>query len=123
MATILVVDDTDVNRELLAYLLSRSGHSVVAAPSAAEGYAAARRTRPDLAIIDLVLPEGDGEGLARRIRGDEALAGIPLVAVSVAVDRAGGALLAGFDTFFPMPIDPPALVELVEGFLAAGCPR
>ncbi|ODU33162.1 MAG: hypothetical protein BGP24_09325 [Lysobacterales bacterium 69-70] len=65
---ILVVDDNDAAREGIAELLRAVGHAVTSAADGAAGIAAARQLRPDIAILDIGLPQMDGYEVARRLR-------------------------------------------------------
>ena len=117
MATILVVDDRPENLELLGYLLGRAGHEVTTALGGEAGLARAQELLPDLVIIDLHMPGLDGWELARRIRGDEGLAKVRLLAVSVGPASNARAREAGFDGFFPMPFEPGDLFGTVAALL------
>lgn len=114
---VLVVDDTEGNRELLRYLLTRAGHRVLLAEDVTSGLAAAQGEPPDVAVIDLRMP-GGGANLARRIRSLPALAHIPLMAVSVAFDEPGAEDLflldAGFDDFVRLPVEVETIVARIE---------
>ena len=118
--TILVVDDTEANRQLLSYLLDVSGYRVVLAGDAASGYAAAKQEQPDLAIIDIEMP-GGGLNLARQMRSDPTLTRTPLLAVSShGPDARNAAHDAGFDAYLTLPVEPETIIELVEGLLIGG---
>jgi CheY-like chemotaxis protein len=117
MSTILVVDDRPENLELLAYLLSRAGHEVTTALGGEAGLERAQELLPDLVIIDLHMPGLDGWELARRIRDDEGLAKVRLLAVSVGPASNARAREAGFDGFFPMPFEPGDLFGTVAALL------
>lgn len=102
---VLIVDDDEDSRELLQELLKMSGHHAVAAGSAAAALQCAVEVRPDLALIDLSLPDGDGRDVARRLRaqlGDS----IRLVALTGYSDPSTrqSALDAGFDRFVVKPL-------------------
>lgn len=80
--TILVVDNLDENRKILAGWLSREGYRVVEAAGGVEAVQEARRVIPDLILMDLKMPVLDGFGAAHSIHGDVALRHVPVVAVS-----------------------------------------
>ena len=67
-ATILLVDDDDVLSKVLRRVLSREGYTVVEAGSVAQALEAARDLKPQLGLLDLSLPDGDGVELARKLR-------------------------------------------------------
>ena len=120
MATrILVIEDNAANMELMTYLLQAFGYSTLQARDGKEGLEAAGRERPDLIICDIQLPLMNGYDVARRIKADPALAGIPLLAVTAfaMVDDRQKTLAAGFDGYFSKPISPDTFVERVQEFL------
>ncbi len=79
MATILVVDDVALNRELLVTLLRYQGHEVVEAADGAEGLARARAQRPALVISDILMPTMDGFEFVHQIRADPEIAATAVV--------------------------------------------
>src|SRR5579859_2945191 len=79
MATILIVDDHETNRELLTTLLGYWNHQVVEAGDGAEALELARANRPDLVITDVLMPRMDGYEFTRRLREDPDLAAIPVI--------------------------------------------
>jgi PAS domain S-box-containing protein len=115
---LLVVDDDDGTRKMLLAVLEHFGASVQGAASAAEGFAAFARARPDVLISDIAMPGEDGYSLIGRIRalrpeqGSEVPAAA-LTAYGSAEDRAK-ALRAGFQIHLPKPVDPPELVTVVR---------
>lgn len=121
MARILVVDDRAENRDLLGYLLGYFGHVVSTACDGAAAVRAALAEPPDLILMDLAIRDMDGYTAARLIRSEPTLRDVPLVAVSAA----GSATLerarqAGFDDFYPMPIEPRDFVARIEPLLSRG---
>ena len=80
--TILVVDNLEGNRGLLAKWLAREGYRVVEAAGGVEAVEEARRVIPNLIFMDLKMPVLDGFGAAHSIHGDVALRTVPIVAVS-----------------------------------------
>jgi two-component system cell cycle response regulator len=118
-ARILIVEDDHSSRELMAYLLQASGHTVTSAGDGAAGLRLALGGRPDLVVCDLVLPAMDGYAVARALKADAACARIPLLAVSaLQPDRDRARLAAaGFDGYICKPIEPASFVAEVEAFL------
>lgn len=82
MAKILVVEDTDTQRELLAELLRAEGHMTTTARDGAEGLRRATEELPDVIVTDLLMPRMDGEQMARSIRGLTGASGLPIIAVT-----------------------------------------
>jgi len=78
-AKILVVDDEPLIVDLLRQVLSKAGHTVVAAASGKEALEKALETRPDLVIMDIVMPEGDGYQATVQIKRHPLLQDIPVI--------------------------------------------
>ncbi len=119
---ILVIEDNSANLELVRYLLTHSGYTVLAAQDGAQGVAMARQERPELVICDLQLPNLDGYQVLAQLRGDPETAKLVVVAVtafSMPHDRLK-VLTAGFDGYFLKPIEPEIFVSQIEAFLPAG---
>ncbi len=119
MRCVLIVEDDDDSREMLGELVSSFGHRPVAAANAAEALAQMRAVRPDLALIDIGLPEIDGCELARLLR--LAMVETPgqktrLVALTGYSDGAmrESAGAAGFDAYMVKPILPDALEAILS---------
>lgn len=125
MARILVMEDNPINLELMTYLLHAWGHETLSAVDGASGIEMAMRERPDLIVCDIEMPGIDGYEVARRLKADPALAGVPVVAVTAfaMVGDRDKALQAGFDAHFAKPIDPSRFVADLARFLpGAGTP-
>lgn len=116
--TILIVDDNEANRALLGYLCNAAGYRVVFGVDAPSGFAAAQRERPDLALIDVMMP-GGGLNLARRLRALPTLAGTPMIAISAGPKIREEAIEAGFDDFISIPAEPEAIIGLVASRLTS----
>jgi CheY-like chemotaxis protein len=117
---VLIVEDDDDSREMLGELISAFGHRAVAAANAAEALACARTQKPDVALIDIGLPEVDGCELARLLRvAMVETEGLKprLVALTGYSDGAmrESAGAAGFDAYVVKPIMPDALEALLDG--------
>lgn len=116
---ILVIEDNPTNLELMLYLLRAFGHRTSAARDGEEGVEAAIATLPDLILCDIALPKLDGFGVARRLKGDDRVRDIPLVAVtaSAMVGDRDKVLATGFDGYITKPIAPETFVQDVERFV------
>ena len=110
---ILVVDDKFENRAILTGLLAPLGFEVSEAANGREGLARAREQRPDLIVIDLVMPNMDGLETTRRIRQLTELRDIPIVASSASAfgENRQDAINAGCTDFLPKPIKAEDLFE------------
>lgn len=124
MARILVIEDNPINLELMTYLLRAWGHEPVAAVDGEAGLAQALRERPELIVCDIQLPGIDGYEVARRLKSEPALDGVPLIAVTAyaMVGDRDRALRAGFDGHFAKPIDPASLMVELSRFLPGASP-
>ena len=115
-ARILAVEDTPHNLYLMTYLLEAAGHEVKQATTGTDGLAAARTSRPDLVLLDIQLPDIDGERVLTLLREDPVLADVPVVAVTAyaMVGDRDKKLSAGFDGYLSKPLDPETFVASVE---------
>lgn len=127
MAKILVVEDTDTQRELLAELLSAEGYVTTTASDGAEGLRRATEELPDVIVTDLLMPRMDGEQMARSIRGLSGGSGIPIIAVTaLELDRGRMRKLeALFRSILRKPIDLEDLFRELRAAVppSAGAPR
>lgn len=116
MATILIVEDDRTLRETLSYNLQREGHAVVAAQDAPTAVTSARRSRPDLILLDLMLPGGSGFDVCRQIRAFSPAPIIMLTARAEDVDRVVG-LEVGADDYVTKPFSLPELIARIKANL------
>jgi signal transduction histidine kinase len=103
---VLVVDDVAANRALMSDFLSDAGFEVAQAGDGAEMLAAARSFRPQLILMDSVMPTLDGMEATRRLRGDADLAAVPVIALSASAtaDHRAACLQAGVNVFLTKPV-------------------
>ncbi|MHA6803444.1 HAMP domain-containing protein [Salinifilum ghardaiensis] len=121
--TVLIVDDDPRGAEATAALLRRHGLRVLCAESAAAGLAALQREHDVRAVLmDVMLPEMDGNTAIRLVREIPRYRDLLLVAVTAQAreDDRSTSLQAGADEFVPKPVDPEQLVELLTARLGAG---
>jgi CheY-like chemotaxis protein len=118
---ILLVEDTDDTRELLAFALEHCAAVVTTASSAAEALEAFRRDRPQILVTDLAMPYYDGYWLLREVRALAPADAVPAVALTSFTERYSRdqVLAAGFDAFIPKPIDPTDLCRALRQVLRA----
>jgi CheY-like chemotaxis protein len=120
VTTILVADDRPTGRELVRTVLENSGYTVIEAGDGREALRCARETHPDLIILDIHMPGGDGFEIIQELRRDPAFAPTPIVALTASAmqgDRER-ALALGFTGYLTKPIRIAALREEVERLLA-----
>jgi len=118
-ARILVVDDEPDLLELVRLTLHQAGHQVDTAASGRAALDALRRQRPDLLILDLMLPDVSGTELCRRLRADSEYASLPVIMLTAKadeVDRVVGFEL-GADDYVTKPFSPRELVLRVSALL------
>jgi two-component system phosphate regulon response regulator PhoB len=116
---VLVVDDEPDLLDLVAHHFRASGYAVDTAKSGSEGLHLASRNRPNVVILDLMLPDIQGTEILRRIRTDPETAGIPVVLLTARgeeVDRVVGFEL-GADDYVVKPFSPRELVLRVGALL------
>ncbi len=119
MKRILVIEDTEDNRLILADLLSSAGYELIEAVDGLQGVAAAEREKPDLILMDIQLPGIDGYEATRRIRKIPALAGVPIIAVTSYALSGDEAKTreAGCDGYVAKPYSPRQLLAKIREFL------
>jgi phosphoserine phosphatase RsbU/P len=119
-ATILVVDDSPVNLQVIVRTLDGRGHRILAAKSGRAGLDIARRARPDLVLLDIMMPDIDGFEVCRALKADpltrDALV-IFLSALGEVADKVAG-LSAGAVDYVTKPIQPEEVLARVDGHLA-----
>lgn len=117
--TVLVVDDTPLNRELANDVLATAGYTVLEAEDGNGLLERVKRERPDIILLDLKLPGVDGFTLARQLKADPAIRRIPIVAATADVmpEKQGRALTAGCDAYVRKPLNAKDLLQLVARLL------
>jgi CheY-like chemotaxis protein len=118
-STILVVDDYQDNRTLLAAWLRAKGYKVVEAQDGREGVLQANRSHPDLILMDLAMPELDGIEATRQIRQRRSFSDTPIFAISAyaTYEVKEDAMAAGFTDIFTKPLDLASLLGRIQGTL------
>ncbi len=114
---VLVVDDNKVIRHLIRVNLELEGFEVVSAADGAECLEIVHRVKPDLVLLDVVMPRLDGLRTAARLRADPRTRDLPIVIVSACTHREVEAGCdVGVDAFLGKPFEPVELVTLVQQF-------
>jgi two-component system, cell cycle response regulator len=119
-ATILVVDDSPVNRELIRSTLEPFGYTLLFAEDVQRGWQRAQSDRFDLILCDLHMPDEDGFSFIRRLRADPRLSQIPFMFLTASSGRESDLTQAralGAARFLRRPIEPQALVDQIEACL------
>jgi CheY-like chemotaxis protein len=119
MNKILIVEDNALNRALLLAVLRPEGFEILLAENGLSGVEVAQRERPDLILMDVMLPGLSGYEAARRLKSQRATQHIPIIAITAntAPAERERALDAGCDGYLAKPIDTGALPRQVRLFL------
>lgn len=122
--TVLVVDDEEYILRILSFAMRAEGWHVATAANGEEALKQVERKKPDLVVLDLMMPVIDGYQVLKRLRGDHSTRELPVIVLSAKgrdFDR-DAALELGADDYFTKPFSPQRLVERIQGFLAATGP-
>ena len=96
-ATILVIDDDPVIQDLMKSFLGKEGYHVIVAPGGEEGLIEARKKRPDVITLDVAMPRMDGWTVLGALKADPALAGIPVIMLTMVDNKSMGYALGAAD--------------------------
>ena len=118
-ARILVADDNPTNRDILQARLEANGYEVLHAGDGEEVLAVTREQRPDLILLDIMMPKLDGIEVCKRVKADAALPFTPIILVTAKADSGDvvEGLDAGADEYLTKPVDQKALVARVKALL------
>jgi GAF domain-containing protein/DNA-binding response OmpR family regulator len=119
---ILVVDDDATVRELVKRHLERAGFAVVTASGGQEGLRLVRELQPAAVTLDIMMPDLDGWTVLAAIKGDPALAGIPVVLMSI-VDQKNRGYALGAADYLVKPVDRTKLVKTLTGICGSTAGR
>ena len=117
---ILCIEDEPEMIDLIRLILERKGFEVLGAVGGQEGIESIRREKPDLILLDLMMPDVDGWEVYRQMKADEALQHIPVVVVTAkaqSIDKVLGLHIAKVDDYVTKPFGPSDLLESVERVL------
>jgi adenylate cyclase len=116
---ILIVDDNEANRDILATRLATQGYALCEAADGEEAIAAAKSLLPDLILLDVMMPKLNGFEVCRRLKNDAALPFMTIILVTSMVDTKD--IVAGFDAgadeYLTKPVDQAALLARVRSVL------
>jgi two-component system cell cycle response regulator DivK len=117
--TILIVEDSELNRRLLEAVLQPHGYRLLTAEDGETGVTLARTERPDLILMDVLLPGIDGYEATRQLRAESETRDLVIVALTAtaAPEEQDHALAAGCDGYIAKPIDTRAFPQRIRQFL------
>lgn len=113
---ILVIDDEPQVTEIIEAFLSSAGHKVIVDNRASEAFERAKKTKPDVILLDIMMPEIDGYSICNQLKGDPATASIPVVFLT-GKDRSddqGRSFKVGGDMFIKKPFSCERLLEIIN---------
>ncbi len=114
--TVLVVEDNDLSMKLFNDVLQAHGYNVLQAKDGMEGWRMAREHRPDLILTDIQLPGVSGLEVTKRLKADESLKSIPVIAITAfaTADHEEKIREGGCDAYIAKPISIPNFLRVVE---------
>ncbi len=117
---VVCIEDEPEMIDLVRLILGRKGFEVIGANGGVEGLEAVRREKPDLVLLDLMMPDMDGWEVYQQIKADESLRHIPVVVVTAkaqSIDKVLGLHIAKVDDYITKPFGPQELLESVAKIL------
>jgi len=117
---ILCVEDEPEMIDLIRLILGRRGFEVIGATGGVEGLKMVREQKPDLVLLDLMMPDMDGWEVYQQIKADEKTKGIPVIVVTAkaqSIDKVLGLHIAKVDDYIAKPFSPQDLLNSIEKVL------
>ncbi|MFM8789184.1 MAG: response regulator [Chthoniobacterales bacterium] len=115
--SLLVIDDDPASRELLKRMLEKEGYAVRLAANGPDGIASARKDKPDLITLDVMMPSMDGWAVLSALKSDPATADVPVVMLTMVEDRPMGFAL-GANEYLTKPVQKSRVLEAVSRCVA-----
>ena len=117
--TILVVDDEPALLRLMEFVLAKQGHAMLTATNGEEALEMIRSQRPDLIVLDIMMPKLDGYQVAEAIRADDDLKHTPIIMLSAKAQEEDieRGVAAGVDRYVTKPFSPDELATIVSDHL------
>jgi DNA-binding response OmpR family regulator len=118
-SAVLIVDDNDINRDILARRLQRQGHLTTMAENGRQALELLRARKFDLVLLDIMMPELNGVQVLQRIKADRSLSDVPVIMISALdeVDSVVRCIEIGAEDYLPKPFNPVLLKARVEASL------
>jgi two-component system response regulator VicR len=117
---VVCIEDEPEMIDLVKLILGRKGFDLIGANGGREGLEAVRRVKPDLVLLDLMMPDMDGWEVYQKIKADKELMDIPVIVVTAraqSIDRVLGLHIAKVDDYITKPFGPQELLQSVERVL------
>ena len=117
---IVCIEDEPDLLDLVRFILSRKGYTVAGAPSGREGLALIEQLRPDLVLLDLMMPDMDGWEVFQRIKADPETHHIPVIVITSktqSIDRVPGLYIARVEDYLTKPYGPAELLKSIAKVL------
>jgi len=117
---VVYVEDEQEMIDLVRLILSRRGYEVVGANGGREGLDTIRREKPDLVLLDLMMPDLDGWDVYQQIKAEESTRDIPVIVVTAkaqSIDKVLGLHIAKVNDYISKPFSPQELIDSVERVL------
>ncbi|MFQ5613442.1 MAG: response regulator transcription factor [Anaerolineae bacterium] len=118
---VLCIEDEPEMIDLIRLILERKGFEVIGAVGGEEGLATIKREKPDLILLDLMMPDVDGWEVYRQMKADQSIADIPVIVVTAkaqSIDKVLGLHIAKVEDYVTKPFGPQELLESVEKIFA-----
>ncbi|MCK4315247.1 MAG: response regulator [Anaerolineae bacterium] len=118
--TVVCVEDEPEMIDLVKLILGRKGFDLVGAVGGREGIEVVRRLKPDLVLLDLMMPDMDGWEVYQQMKADDALKDIPVIVVTAkaqSIDKVLGLHIAKVDDYVTKPFGPQELLQSVNKVL------
>ncbi len=118
--TVICIEDEPEMIDLVKLILGRKGFDLVGAVGGREGIEAVRRLKPDLVLLDLMMPDMDGWEVYQQMKADDALKDIPVIVVTAkaqSIDKVLGLHIAKVDDYVTKPFGPQELLQSVNKVL------
>ncbi|HEY74970.1 MAG TPA: response regulator transcription factor [Thermoflexia bacterium] len=117
---VVCIEDEPEMIDLIRLILSRKGFELIGAVGGREGLETVRRVKPDLVLLDLMMPDMDGWEVYQQMKADEELKDIPVIVVTAkaqSIDKVLGLHIAKVDDYITKPFGPQELLESVYRIL------
>ena len=118
LGRVLIVDDEEEARTAVAQIVRQEGYDVLIASNAVAGMALARAHKPDVIVLDVIMPERDGWSMLKELKADAELCETPVVLATIVADRDMGLAFGAIEHLIK-PIDPAKLIATLDA-IAAG---